>query len=378
MNISGVAAAEKADLHLGYVRLTDSAPLIVARELGYFADCGLDVTLHQEVSWANVRDKLAAGVLDAAQMLAPLPAMTTLGVSGLRVPMLTGLTLSLNGNAITLSAALAETLGSAHGAGGAPDALANVRALKTHLLESRQVLTFGVVHTFSTHAILLRAWLKAGGIDPDREVRTLIVPPSQMIDSLASGVIDGYCVGEPWSSIAVQNGLGHIAAFGNQIWKNAPEKVLSVTDRWHCSHPATHLRLRVALMSAGAWLCDPGHRAAAARMIGGPEYLDLSAARLLPSLTGSMTSTPGAEPVYVEDFHVFGSGHAGLPCRDTARFMIERCAELMGRPVDPGQTVSLVQQTTRPDLYREARRCLEPTYDENAPARRTPLSFALG
>ncbi len=374
MTTCSLPAAEKPVLNLGYVRLTDSAPLIVAHELGYYRDYGLEVALTREVSWANVRDKLAAGVLDAAQMLAPLPAMTTLGVSGLRVPMLTGLTLSLNGNAITLSAALADALDGPVAA-GAP--LANAERLSRFLTRTGRVLNLGVVHSFSTHAILLRAWLKAGGIDPDSQVRTLVVPPSQMIDSLASGVIDGYCVGEPWSSIAVHNGLGHIVAFGNQIWENAPEKVLAVTDRWHQHHPATHLRLRLALMRACSWLADPPHRLLTARMLAAPAYLDLPEAQLLPSLTGIISCSPGAAAVAVEDFHVFSTGQAGLPSRETAAFMIERCAELLGRPIEPDRIASLVQQTTRPDLYREAARQLGDATPDYAPSRHTRLSFAL-
>jgi len=376
MTTCSLPVPEKSALNLGYVRLTDSAPLIAARELGYFESFGLDVTLSQEVSWANVRDKLAAGVLDAAQMLAPLPAMTTLGISGLRVPMLSGLILSLNGNAITLSSGLVEELGSPVSGPHGPAALTNARRLAEHLSHTGRVLNLGIVHSFSTHAILLRAWLKAGGVDPEMHVRTLVVPPSQMIDSLASGVIDGYCVGEPWNSIAVQNGLGHIVAFGNQIWENAPEKVLAVTEGWHRHNTATHLRLRMALMSACTWLTESANRVLAARMLGAPVYLDLPEAQILPSLTGQMVSSPSAVPVHVDDFHVFSSGQAGLPAQDAAAFMIERCAELLGRPIPRERVAALVAQTARPDLYHEAAdRLGHPAAD--APSRRTPSAFAL-
>lgn len=369
-------APEKPALNLGYLRLTDSAPFIVARELGLFAKYGLDVTLHREVSWANVRDKLAVGALDAAQMLAPLPAMTTLGVSGLRVPMLTGLVLSMNGNAITLAAGIADALAVPTGR-GAPAALENAIALGRWSRSQGHRLNLGVVHSFSTHAIQLRAWLQAGGIDPDTEVRTLVVPPSQMIDSLEGGVIDGYCVGEPWSTIAVHEGLGHIVAFGQQIWENAPEKVLAVTEDWHRAHPATHLRLRLSLMEACSWLADTDNRPTAAHLIGAHMYLGLPVSELLPSLTGDMTCVPGGEITPVKDFHVFSSGHAGMPRQETAAFTIERCAELFGRPLDARRIASLVQRTTRPDLYLAALEHLGGKDPANAPFRRSGAAFAL-
>ena len=381
MKLSGVSAPEKTRLNLGYLRLTDSAPLITALERGFFESAGLDVALHQEVSWANVRDKLAAGALDAAQMLAPLPAMTTLGVSGLRVPMLSGLTLSLNGNAITLASTLMKDMGAGGARVGEPPAAANARRLASYLSGRSSPITLGIVHSFSSHAIQLKAWLEAGGIDPDTQVRTLVVPPSQMPDSLASGVIDGYCAGEPWNTIAVQQGLGQIVAFGNQIWRNAPEKVLAVTERWHQRHPAAHLRLLAALITACDWLSKPGNRLIAAQAIGEREFLDLPESRLAPSLTGRLVCVPGEEAVAVEDFHVFSTDDAGLPCRRTAAFMIARCAELLGRPIPAEKIAALVQQTTRPDLFYQAGRALGWPAADGAPTtrtnKRTSTTFAL-
>lgn len=350
----GLPPPEKVDLDLGYVRLTDSAPLIVARERGLFQRYDLNVTLHQEVSWANVRDKLAVGALDAAQMLAPLPAMTTLGVSGIRVPMLSGLTLSLNGNSIVLGGALQEQVRARQASDGLPAA----QALERVLASRDGVPTFAAVHTFSTHMFLLREWLQSGGVDPDRDVRIIIVPPAQMVDSLANGVIDGYCVGEPWGSVAVHHGIGAIAALGKDIWPHAPEKVLCVTGKWHEHHTGSHMRLRLALMEACTWLADPDNRTEAALIIGKPEYLNLPSEWLLPSLTGRMRLEPGAEPVQQTDVHVFGSGMAGFPWRSQAEVLIARCGELLGRTLSRDQVTALAQQTSRPDLFRASARYL--------------------
>src|SRR5690606_21782291 len=160
---------EKEHLKVGFMRLTDSAPLVLAQATGLFSRFGLDVELLREVSWANLRDKLVVGALDAAHLLAPLPMMTSFGAGGLRANLLTGLSLSLNGNAITLSRALWEKL---HWEKN-PDAAGMTQALARHIDANRDqdVLTLATVHMFSMHTFQLRMWLKAGGIDPDRDVR---------------------------------------------------------------------------------------------------------------------------------------------------------------------------------------------------------------
>ena len=174
--------------------------------------------------------------------------MTGLGAGGMRANLLTGLSLGLNGNAITLSRALWEALGGERDA-SAPGMAAALRA-RIAGSPGAEPLTLATVHLFSMHTFQLRMWLRAGGVDPDREVRIIVLPPEQMCDSLARGIIDGFCVGEPWNTLAVQQGIGAVAATGHEIWNNAPEKVLGVTEAWHNHHPATHLRLRIAIMAA--------------------------------------------------------------------------------------------------------------------------------
>lgn len=349
---------EKDRLDIGYVRLTDSAPFVLAAEQKLFGKYGLSVRLRQEVSWANVRDKLAVGALDAAQMPAPLPAMTTLGASGIRVPMLSGLTLSLNGNAITLAGPLWHEVRMRCAGDITPESTARAMKAVVAARGERNRLTLAVVHAFSTHMILLRTWLRTGGLDPDRDVRTIVVPPAQMVDSLTTGVIDGFCAGEPWGAVAVHHGIGAVAALGSEIWPEAPEKVLAVTEPWHARHPATHARLRLALMEACQRLCDLASRHQMAELLGRRRYLDMPAAWLLPSLTGRYRREPGGPETLVPDMHVFAMDRAGLPRRDQAERLVTRCAELLGRPVDRARVAELVQQTVRPDLFRESARAL--------------------
>ncbi len=358
---------EKEQITVGYMRLSDSAPLIMAKEGGFFARAGLNVRLQREVSWANIRDRLVMGELDAAQMLAPLPMMTSYGAGGIRANLLTGLSLSLNGNAITLSNQVYRDAGISAG-NSSEQSLQAARALNTYIRrnENNHTLTFATVHLFSTHTYLLRLWLKAGGIDPDRDLRILVLPPEQMCDSLARGIIDGFCVGEPWNSLAVLQGIGSVASSGYHIWNNAPEKVLSVTADWHSNHPGTHARLRLALMEACQALTDTEFRKTAAETMSGPEYLDLPSMYLLPSLTGDYSFRKGEPTQHIENFHLFWDYQACFPWRSHAQTLVEMSAETMGKKFTQETISSLVQQCYRTDLYRESARLMgieSPTRD---------------
>ena len=349
-------APEQEELNIGYMRLSDSAPIIVAQALGLYEEYGLKVSLQREVSWANIRDKTIAGTLDASQMLAPMPLITTLGAAGIRAPIITGLMLSLNGNAITVSSPLWNKMRLvAAPSQAAHDALATSTAMKTLMDQNPgNPLTFATVHSFSSHTLLLRKWLRAGGIDPDRDVRIIVLPPEQMVDSLAQGVIDGFCVGAPWNSIAVEYGAGIMATTGFEIWNNAPEKVLGVLESWHSRNPSTHLRLRLALMAACEWLGNMDNRREAVAILSRPEYLDLPADYLRPSLTGQIVQKREDNPLSQSNFHVFSSYSAGFPWRSQAEYILEQFAPLLGKALDKDKLAALVQQCFRTDLYREA------------------------
>ena len=215
---------------IGLLRLTDAAPLIVARELGYFARENVEVVLSVEPSWANVADKLAYGLLDGAMMLPPLALAVALGLSGGGGPeaIVVPAALSLNGNTVTLTERWAARVLGPDGAATAAEAARRLRAV---IAERGEKPVLAVVHTFSTHNLLLRYWLATGGIDPNRDVAFTVVPPAETVDALAAGKIDGFCAGAPWGEVAARAGIGRTVATSHAIWNHGVEKIFAVRRR---------------------------------------------------------------------------------------------------------------------------------------------------
>ena len=247
-----MADLEQPRLKVGFIPIIDCAPVVLAEELGAFERQGLEVEIRREVSWANVRDKLALGVLDAAHILAPLPLAITLGIDSVRVPLLSVMTLGVNGNALTLSHGLWREMEDT-----APDLMASghaplvARALgavvRKRALGAAPPVVLASVFPYSAQNYMVRLWLESGGIDPDRDVRLTVVPPPHTVAHLSGGVIDGYCVGEPWNQRAVALGIGRVALIGPDIWKGMPEKVLGTTEAWAGKNPGTLKALIKAL-----------------------------------------------------------------------------------------------------------------------------------
>ncbi|WP_078084338.1 CmpA/NrtA family ABC transporter substrate-binding protein [Microbulbifer mangrovi] len=335
--------AEKPNLKLLYLRLTDSAPLIIAHELGFFERYGLRVELQRETSWATLRDKLIGGAADAASILAPMPLTLKQTLPNCDEQLLSGLILSCNGNAITLSRSLYEALDD-HPEGTAA-------ALKAHL-ETRSAdgkpLTFASVYPFASHTLQLRHWLSSAGINPDGDVRIVVLPPEQMVDHLRRGDIDGFCVGEPWNTLAVQEQIGVIATPSNTLMPAMPEKVLAVTRSWHDANPATHLALRAALLEACAWLCDRSQRRDAVAILARPEYLDLPAATIAASLDDELVAPDGQAPSKNPGWHVFANPTTehGRPTEKKARELLALCNEIA--PTDNNATELFCS-----DLYQQ-------------------------
>jgi len=210
---------------LGLLRLTDSAPLVIAKELDFFVDEKIEVSLSVEPSWANMADKLGYGLLDGGVMLPPLALAVGMGLRGAPERLIVPSSVSLNGNTVTLAPGWADDLPTE------PAGITSIdtaRRFGTLLRRRAKRPTLAVVHTLSTHNLLLRYWLAAGGIDPDREVDFVVVPPAETVTAMREGKIDGFCAGAPWGEVAARLGLGRTVATSHAIWNYCPEKVFTI------------------------------------------------------------------------------------------------------------------------------------------------------
>jgi nitrate/nitrite transport system substrate-binding protein len=347
------------EVRIGVTPLTDCAPIAVAQELGHFAREGLRVTLSREPSWANIRDKLAAGALDAAQTLAPMTLAATLGVGPVHVPTVTGFSLGLGGNGITLSRALVGELLALDP--GALDSTASRGRALAALVLRRQVcaesrLRLGTVFPFSMHSYALRYWLASAGIAPGRDVELCVVPPPRMVDALEGGALDGFCVGEPWNTLAAQRGIGALYLAVHELWPRAPEKVLAVTAAWLERNGEAHRALLRALLAAARWCDARENRAELAHLLAARGYVDAPEESLAPSLVGALESpAPGGAPL--RDFHAFYEGAANFPWRSHALWIASQMVR-WGEIEKPLDLRAACAQIYRADLYREAARDL--------------------
>ena len=337
----------KTDLTLGYMPLTDSLPLLAAHRLGFFRDQGLDVTLQEEVSWANIRDKVIVGQFDGAHMLAPMVMASTLGLGGLNKPLIAPYSLNLGGNGMTLSASLYRELEST--TRGRPGPASLKQLIEQRKLEKQPPLVLAVVFPYSSHNLLLRYWLASAGIDPDRDVTTVVLPPSQMVDHLRLGHIHGFFAGEPWNAVATAEGVGCCVATGRDIWQNAPNKVLGLTADWARANPDTLDALLRALHQAGVWL--DGNRAQAVSLLA--EYLPVDRRALAPALLGHTGYRPDSGDAPEPDLLVFHRYLANFPWVSHGYWFLNQMARWGWLPGD--QDLSAVAAACyRPDLYRRA------------------------
>lgn len=363
---AGSEGLEKTKLSLGIIPLTDCAPIVTALAKGCFQRHGLDVAVSREASWANIRDKVAVGALDGAHMLAAMPIAATLGLGGIKRPMIAASALDLNGNAITVSNTLYARM-----VEGDPEAMVErpltARALKkvidAHNAGGAPPLTFASVFPYSTHNYQLRYWMADAGIDPDRDVRLIVIPPPQMVANLRAGNIVGYCVGEPWNAHAVASGLGRVLITSHEFWNNSPEKVLGVTRDWAEKHPNTHRALTRALVEAARWMDDPANRLEVAHIVS--EYVDAPLDVVKMSMTGTFRYAPDEPPRALPDFNVFYRYAATFPWRSHAEWLVSQMKRWGQVPhaLDGGEIAAAVY---RPDIYREAVRPLRiptPTID---------------
>jgi NitT/TauT family transport system ATP-binding protein/nitrate/nitrite transport system substrate-binding protein len=274
-------------IRLGILRLSDAAPVLGAAAQGMFKTHGLEVELLVEPSWTSIADKLSFGLLDGAVMLPPLALACTLGLVGRKTDLVVPMSLSANGNTLTLAARHRAAF-EAHG-------------VVTLAAEKR--LRLAVVHAFSTQDLLLRYWLTARGVDAKRDVEIIVQAPNEMVGALAAGAIDGYCAGAPWGHVAAGAGLGFIAVNSRDIWTDHPEKCLALRADFVAGDPARVRQLLAALRDATAFCATPSKRAGLAAILAQPDCLDLPAELIATSL-----APEEGGPVFNQNFPV--PGHA--------------------------------------------------------------------
>jgi ABC-type nitrate/sulfonate/bicarbonate transport system substrate-binding protein len=343
-------------LRIGFIPLVDAAALIVAVDKGFAAAEGLDVTLVREVSWSNVRDKLNIGLFDAAHLLAPVAIASSLGLGHVKVPIVAPFNLGLNGNAITVSPALhAAIMGEISGDPFDPmaTALALSRVVAARRRKGAEPLTFGMTFPFSTHNYQLRFWMAAGGVDPDEDVRLVVLPPPYMVDSLANGHVDAFCVGAPWNSIAVDLGVGHILHFVADILVRAAEKVLAVRQDWSEKNAELLATLVRAHARAAEFIEQPQNRAEVAHILAQPERIGVEAEVIRRTLDGRLKISPDGTVRESSRYLLVGREAAARPDPVQAAWLYAQMVRWGQASFSP-EALKTAKAVFRPDLYDAA------------------------
>lgn len=331
-----VAPIGARPLRLGYIALADAAPLIVAHETGLFRREGLRVELSREMGWASIRDKLLYRELDAAHALGAMPLAATLGIGSPAVPCSTGFVFNAHGNAITLARR--------HWENGVRDEQDFSDYIKQRA--KSQPLVFGVVLSTSSHHFLMRLWLRSIGVNPDADVRIVVLPPTQVFRNLAAGTLDGYCVGEPWNSLAARRRAGWVTVVSAELAPAHPEKVLMVRQDFASGHGEEHAALIRALKAAGGFCEEPTNRGEIVRLLARPEYLNCPPDILEPGFSGLFDFGNG-HIRKIAGFHRFAGKETNRPDPAKGQWFL-----------DGLQDANLIDAETLPI----ARECLDDVY----------------
>jgi nitrate/nitrite transport system ATP-binding protein len=335
---------EKVNLDIGFIPLTDCAPLVVAKEKGFFKAHGLEeVTLVREPSWKEIAKGIAQGRLDAAQMVAGMPIAMLLGLDGeAPVPVNSALTLSRNGNSIIFGKHLYDK------------GIRTLKDFKAAIAKTPDTVhTLGMVHSASMHNLLFRYWLAAGGIDPDRDVALTMIPPPQMVSNLKAGNIDGYCAGDPWNSKAVNDGTGFAMARSIDILPGHIEKVLGVSEDWAQKYPKTHVALVKALLEACEYCDDRRNREEILELICQEQYIGADPKDIRPGFLDPYNSGTEAQPEMLYNFNQFYVDKTNCPDRLEMVWVMAQMAR-WGLIPFPKNWVEVVDRVLRPDVFGQA------------------------
>ena len=339
-------------VRIAFLGLTDAAVLIAAREKGFAAEQGIALELARDTSWATLRDRLVYGQAQAAHMLAPLAVAVTLGLSQQPCALSAPYKLNVNGNQLVMAPDFAAALEPDAGT-RLNDPLATAHDFANAIGLHHRKPVIGVVHRFSSHALILRYWLASAGIDPDRDVVLRVLPPSLMVEAMRAGEIDGFTAGEPWGSAAIEVGLAEAVAAGARLWQRGVEKVLTFRTDWMERNPETVDALLRAMAAAAAWCDDPANRAELAGLLARAPYVDQPEEIIERALAGRIVARQGEAPVDLPDFLLFAREATAFPWRSQALWIYSQLVRW--RMVEPSEAVQAQAAAVfRPDIYRRA------------------------
>ena len=342
------AGPETSKAVLGYIALTDSAPLIVAKERGIFAKYGMaDVEVNKQASWGGTRDNLVlgggSGGIDGAHILTPLPYLMQTGKvvqNGQPVPMHILARLNTNGQAISVSKAL-QPLGATLNA-------APLKAAFAAKPDNKVAMTF----RGGTHDLWLRYWLAAGGIDPDKDVQTIVVPPPQMVANMKVGTMDAFCVGEPWNDQLVHQNLGYTACVTGEIWKDHPEKSFAMRADWVAKNPKAAAALASAVIEAQIWCEDIANKDEMAAILGKRAWFNVPAADIAPRAKGDIDFGDGRKLTSSPLRMKFFADHASYPFQSHELWFLTEDIRWGVLPTGT-DTKALIAAVNREDIWKQ-------------------------
>lgn len=338
----GSDAPEKAEVRVGFIPLTDCAPVVMAAKLGFDRKYGLSLAASREASWSAVRDKLVAGGLDAAHVLYGLPYGVELGIGCAPHAMAVLMTLSANGQGISASRQLA--------AQGVRDGASLARMVHS----GRRPLVLAQTFPTGTHAMWLNYWLAAHGIDPLREVQTIVVPPPQMVANVRAGRVDAFCAGEPWNHYGIADGTTVHLASSQEVWPDHPEKVLGATREFVERHPNTARAMVMALLETCRWLDGSAqNRIQMAETIAREPFVNVPAEVILDRILGHYQDGMGRTWVDPCPMKFHAGGAVNFPWLSDGMWFLTQFRRWGLLRADPDY-LGVATRMHRVDLYRGA------------------------
>ena len=338
---AGSDKPEKTEVNVGFIPLTDCAPVVIAAVLGFDKKYGIKINVSKEASWAGVRDKLGNGELDAAHVLYGLIYGVHLGIGGPKKDMAVLMTLNQNGQAITLSNQLKEK--------GVTDG----KSLKKLIDTDKREYTFAQTFPTGTHAMWLYYWLAANGIDPMRDVKTIVVPPPQMVANMRVGNMDGFCVGEPWGARAIFDNIGFTATTTQAIWPDHPEKVLGCTAEFVKKYPNTSRALIMAVMDAARYIDDVKNRPQVAKLIAGKSYVNAPEDVIKERFLGNYDNGIGKKWKDANPMQFYDGGKIGFPYYSDGMWFLTQHKRWGMLKTDPDY-LGVAKQINQVELYKQA------------------------